>query len=85
MFIVENITGPMHIDVTGSVMWLRGTVLVDDKPVTTAPTIYLSSTDDYPWDTLVVFLLWLRCGWMVWRARTSTELGDGTRLEVVND
>lgn len=72
LFVIENVTVPMHIDISASIQSLKETIThADGTTTTTAPTIYLSTADEYPWDTVAVWLLWLRCGWLVWRERLN--------------
>lgn len=70
MLVIENVTVPMNVEMTASVMqWKETTTAGDGTTATTVPTIYLGSGDDYPWDTLAVFLLWAWCGRAVMRAK----------------
>jgi hypothetical protein len=72
LLVIENGTAPLNLDVTASVRGLKGTVSAPDGSTrVTAPTVYLATGDDYPWDTVVVVALWLWCGMAVWRNRRA--------------
>jgi hypothetical protein len=60
--LVDNAIAPLNLELTGSVMGLRQTVTAaGGAEHVVAPTIYVASGDYYPWDTVVVFALWLWC------------------------
>ncbi|HVK11266.1 MAG TPA: glycosyltransferase family 87 protein [Gemmataceae bacterium] len=62
MLVFENLTVPLNVEMTASVMALRKKETAPDGTTTVkAPTIYLASGDNYPWDTVAVFLLWAWC------------------------
>jgi arabinofuranan 3-O-arabinosyltransferase len=62
LLVIENATAPLNVEVSASVMGLRKSITGPDGVTQqTAPTIYLASGDYYPWDTTVVFALWLWC------------------------
>jgi arabinofuranan 3-O-arabinosyltransferase len=62
LLLVENVLAPVNLELTGSVMGLRKTVTaVDGATHLNAPTFFVASGDYYPWDTAVVFALWVWC------------------------
>src|SRR5829696_5283526 len=70
LLLVENATAPLNLELTGSVMGLRKTVTGGDGAIhVTAPTVYIASGDYYPWDTAVVFAMWVWCAIRVIRQR----------------
>ena len=70
MLVIENVTVPMNVEVTASVMAARSTVTAaDGTTALKAPTVFLASGDNYPWDTAAIFLLWGWCGLTLLRAR----------------
>jgi hypothetical protein len=72
LLVIENATAPLNVEVSASVMGLRKSITGPDGVTQqTAPTIYLATGDYYPWDTVVVFLLWLWCA--VRRQPAATE------------
>lgn len=74
LLVVENVTAPLNVELTGSIRGLKGTVKADDGPTrTTAPTFYVASGDDYPWDTALVFALWVWCVVRVSRAGRPSQ------------
>lgn len=62
MLLIENATSPLNVQVTASVHGLKGTMTAaDGSTKKSAPTIYIASGDEYPWDTVAVLALWLWC------------------------
>jgi arabinofuranan 3-O-arabinosyltransferase len=82
MLLIENVTSPLNVEVTASVHGLTGKVTASDGSTkTTAPTIYIASGDDYPWDTAAVFALWLWCVFRVgWRANRIGDIGNAAKI-----
>ena len=63
LIVIENVTGPLNVEVTASIHGLKGTVTHLDKSTQkTAPTFFVASGDYYPWDTLTLSALWIWCG-----------------------
>jgi arabinofuranan 3-O-arabinosyltransferase len=70
LLLVENAIAPLNLELTGSLMGLRRTITAPDQTTHLAvPTIYIASGDYYPWDTAVVFALWVWCVIRVIRQR----------------
>jgi hypothetical protein len=62
LFLIENITSPLNVEVTASLHGLKGTVLgPDGASIKTAPAVYVASGDYYPWDTTAILALWFWC------------------------
>jgi hypothetical protein len=62
MLLVENATSPLNVEMSASVMGFRRTITeAAGSTHLKAPTIYIASGDEYPWDTVVVFALWIWC------------------------
>ena len=75
MLFIENASSPLNVEVTASIHGLKGTIPASSGGTqTTAPTIYVASGDDYPWDTLAVFALWLWCA--IWVVRGNRALAS---------
>lgn len=75
LLIVENLISPLNVDMTASLRGLRATVTAPDgATMVTAPTIHVSSGDEYPWDTVVVLGLWAWCAVQVVRRREEAEV-----------
>ncbi|HEX3150279.1 MAG TPA: glycosyltransferase family 87 protein [Gemmataceae bacterium] len=73
LLLIENVTSPLNVEVTASIHGLKGTVTAADQSThVTAPTIFVASGDEYPWDTIAVIALWLWCVLTVWRIRRSS-------------
>jgi len=73
LLIVENVTAPLNVEMSASVMGFRKT-LTNEAGRVTAPTVYIASGDEYPWDTVVVIALWV---WCLVRVMRSGEPGQG--------
>jgi hypothetical protein len=62
MLLVENATSPLNVEMSASVMGFRRTIT---EPAGSthlkAPTVYIATGDEYPWDTVLVFALWTWC------------------------
>jgi len=71
LLIVENVTAPLNVEMSASVMGFRKTITSEAGRVT-APTIYIASGDEYPWDTVVVIALWV---WCIGRLMKDSNLG----------
>jgi arabinofuranan 3-O-arabinosyltransferase len=75
LLLIENGTAPLNVDVTASIRGLRWTATAPDGSTKIkAPTIKVATGDDYPWDTVTVFLLWVWC--IVRVLRTGDETTD---------
>jgi hypothetical protein len=62
LLLVENAIAPLNLELTGSVMGLKRTITAAGGATHLgAPTVYIASGDYYPWDTAVVFALWVWC------------------------
>jgi hypothetical protein len=62
LFVIENVTAPLNVELTASVMYYRGTeTALDGSTRQTAPTVRIASGDDYPWDTVGIFAIWVWC------------------------
>jgi hypothetical protein len=69
LLLIENVTGPLNLEITGSFHGLKGTVThIDGSTQKTAPTMFIASGDYYPWDTLMLMALWIWCAARVLRA-----------------
>ena len=89
LFLVENVTSPLNVEVTASVQGLGGTVTAMDRAThKTAPTFFVSSGDDYPWDTVVLFALWIWCAIRICRRGdqlvAGAAIGGGNTLKPHN-
>jgi arabinofuranan 3-O-arabinosyltransferase len=74
MLVIENLTVPLNVEMTASVMAAKSTeTAADGTTALKAPTVYLASGDNYPWDTLAVFLLWAWCGVTLLRFRSPPD------------
>jgi len=62
MLLVENATSPLNVEMSASVMGFRRTVTEPTGSThLVAPTVYIATGDEYPWDTVLVFALWTWC------------------------
>lgn len=78
LLVIENATAPLNVELTASAMYYRGTQTVPDGSTRqTAPTVHIGSGDEYPWDTAVIFALWVWCAFAVllpsWNRGQSLE------------
>ena len=69
LLVIENAMAPLNVEVTARVHGLRWTAAADGTTREKAPTIKVASGDDYPWDTVVVLMLWAWCAAQVMRDR----------------
>lgn len=68
LLVIENIAGPLNVEVTASVHGLKGTITnLDHSTKKSAPTLFIASGDDYPWDTLTLMAIWIWCAVRVLR------------------
>ncbi|HKB03590.1 MAG TPA: hypothetical protein VKD90_15310, partial [Gemmataceae bacterium] len=80
LLVIENATSPLNVEVSASVMGLRNTITgADGMTQQVAPTIYLATGDYYPWDTAVVFALWLWCAIRLARQATLRSATEGVQ------
>jgi arabinofuranan 3-O-arabinosyltransferase len=78
LLMIENGTAPLNLDVSASIRGLKGTVTAADGSTrVTAPTFYVATGDEYPWDTVAVFALWVWCGIAVLRRRPPGSTPGG--------
>ena len=76
LLLIENVAGPLNVEITASVQGLKGTA--EGATGKTAPTIYLASGDYYPWDTAAVFALWVWCAIrLMWSRGEPAAAGSG--------
>jgi hypothetical protein len=72
LLLIENGTAPLNVELTARFHGLRWTAHnADGSTKLRAPTIYIASGDDYPWDTVAVLVLWVWCIVQVLPARSD--------------
>lgn len=71
LFLIENATAPLNVEITASIQGFKGTASAPDgSTMKTAPTVYIASGDYYPWDTVGILALWFWCIIQLLRGRS---------------
>jgi arabinofuranan 3-O-arabinosyltransferase len=68
LFVLDNLLTGRAVEATFGVLgWGRETTALDGATALSSPRVHADTSISYPWDTVLVLVLWAWCGWRLLR------------------